>query len=116
VARQLGVHIEPENLQLTTPLSALGEFAVPLQLPKSLPLPEGKVGPLDADISTVLEIDQQAHENGLQCFFRRITGGWIEYCTAINLGSIISGDVGASFVVTGEFPSLPSIHVSYVVL
>ncbi|GJT32531.1 ribosomal protein L9/RNase H1 [Tanacetum coccineum] len=140
VARQLGVRIEPENLQLTTPLSALGEFAVPLQLPKSLPLPEGKVeGPLDADISTVLEIDQRAHENGLQvisfkpkllwilqlvlvffcyrkCFFRRITGGWIEYCTAINLGSIISGDVGASFVVTGEFPSLPSIHVSYVVL
>nr|GFA31984.1 50S ribosomal protein L9-like isoform X2 [Tanacetum cinerariifolium] len=41
VARQLGVRIEPENLQLTTPLSALGEFAVPLQLPKSLPLPEG---------------------------------------------------------------------------
>ncbi|GKD77702.1 hypothetical protein Tco_1340323 [Tanacetum coccineum] len=29
-------------MQLTTPLSALGEFAVPLQLPKSLPLPEGK--------------------------------------------------------------------------
>ncbi|GKD83080.1 ribosomal protein L9/RNase H1, partial [Tanacetum coccineum] len=27
VARQLGVRIEPENLQLTTPLSALGEFA-----------------------------------------------------------------------------------------
>nr|GEW05429.1 ribosomal protein L9/RNase H1 [Tanacetum cinerariifolium] len=43
VARQLGVRIEPENLQLTTPLSALGEFAVPLQLPKSLLLPEGKV-------------------------------------------------------------------------
>lgn len=43
VARQLGVHIEPENLQLTSPLSSLGEFAVPLQLPKSLPLPEGKV-------------------------------------------------------------------------
>lgn len=43
VARQLGVRIEPENLQLTNPLSALGEFAVPLRLPKSLPLPEGKV-------------------------------------------------------------------------
>ncbi|KVI10726.1 Ribosomal protein L9 [Cynara cardunculus var. scolymus] len=43
VARQLGVHIEPENLQLTSPLSTLGEFEVPLRLPKSLPLPEGKV-------------------------------------------------------------------------
>ncbi|KAJ0759447.1 putative ribosomal protein L9 [Helianthus annuus] len=43
VARQLGVFIEPENLQLTTPLSTLGEFEVPLRLPKSLPLPEGKV-------------------------------------------------------------------------
>lgn len=43
VARQLGVHIKPENLQLASPLSSLGEFAVPLQLPKSLPLPEGKV-------------------------------------------------------------------------
>ncbi|KAD3066488.1 hypothetical protein E3N88_34368 [Mikania micrantha] len=43
VARQLGVCIEPENLQLTSPLSSLGEFVVPLRLPKSLPLPEGKV-------------------------------------------------------------------------
>ncbi|KAI3675237.1 hypothetical protein L1987_84823 [Smallanthus sonchifolius] len=43
VARQLGVHIEPENLQLPSPLSTLGEFEVPLRLPKSLPLPEGKV-------------------------------------------------------------------------
>ncbi|XP_071726128.1 uncharacterized protein [Rutidosis leptorrhynchoides] len=43
VARQIGVRIEPENLQLTQPLSTLGEFAVPLRLPKSLPLPEGKV-------------------------------------------------------------------------
>ncbi|KAK9056730.1 hypothetical protein SSX86_024093 [Deinandra increscens subsp. villosa] len=43
VARQLGVRIEPENLQLPSPLSTLGEFEVPLRLPKSLPLPEGKV-------------------------------------------------------------------------
>ncbi|KAJ0639888.1 putative ribosomal protein L9 [Helianthus annuus] len=43
VARQLGVRIEPENLQLPSPLSSLGEFEVPLRLPKSLPLPEGKV-------------------------------------------------------------------------
>ncbi|XP_076951679.1 uncharacterized protein LOC143625117 [Bidens hawaiensis] len=43
VARQLGVQIEPENLQLPSPLSTLGEFEVPLKLPTSLPLPEGKV-------------------------------------------------------------------------
>ncbi|KAL7003631.1 hypothetical protein U1Q18_004782 [Sarracenia purpurea var. burkii] len=43
VARQLFVRIEPVNLYLPTPLSSLGEFEVPLRLPKSLPLPEGKV-------------------------------------------------------------------------
>ncbi|CAK9151594.1 unnamed protein product [Ilex paraguariensis] len=43
VARQLRVHIEPENLHLPTPLSSLGEFEVPLRLPKSIPLPEGKI-------------------------------------------------------------------------
>nr|KAJ0185761.1 hypothetical protein LSAT_V11C900485760 [Lactuca sativa] len=39
VARQIGVCIEPENLQLESPLSSLGEFEVPLLLPKSLLLP-----------------------------------------------------------------------------
>ncbi|KAL1822299.1 hypothetical protein DCAR_0310126 [Daucus carota subsp. sativus] len=43
VARQLCVRIAPENLHLPTPLSSLGEFAVPLLLPKSIPLPAGKV-------------------------------------------------------------------------
>ncbi|CAA2959793.1 50S ribosomal L9 [Olea europaea subsp. europaea] len=43
VARQLQVHIEPENLQLPTPLSSLGEYEVPLRLPKSVPRPQGKV-------------------------------------------------------------------------
>ncbi|XP_022765567.1 uncharacterized protein LOC111310401 [Durio zibethinus] len=43
VARQLCVQIEPENLYLPTPLSTFGEFEVPLRLPKSIPLPEGKV-------------------------------------------------------------------------
>lgn len=43
VARQLGVQIEPENLHLPTPLPTLGEFEVPLRLPKAIPLPEGKV-------------------------------------------------------------------------
>ncbi|KAK6936662.1 Ribosomal protein L9, N-terminal [Dillenia turbinata] len=43
VARQLCIRIEPENLHLPSPLSTLGEFEVPLRLPKSIPLPEGKV-------------------------------------------------------------------------
>lgn len=43
VARQLSVQIEPENLHLPSPLSSLGEFEVPLRLPRSIPLPEGKV-------------------------------------------------------------------------
>lgn len=43
VARQLSVRIEPENLHLPTPLAAFGEFEVPLRLPRSIPLPEGKL-------------------------------------------------------------------------
>ncbi|KAL0358865.1 UNVERIFIED_CONTAM: 50S ribosomal protein L9 [Sesamum angustifolium] len=41
VARQLQVQIEPENLQLPTPLSSLGEYKVPLRLSKSIPKPAG---------------------------------------------------------------------------
>lgn len=43
VGRQLSVRIEPENLHLPTPLSAFGEFEVPLRLPRSIPLPDGKL-------------------------------------------------------------------------
>ncbi|CAI9110500.1 OLC1v1010545C1 [Oldenlandia corymbosa var. corymbosa] len=43
VARQLSVRIEPENLYLPTPLSTFGEFEVPLRLPRSIPLPDGKL-------------------------------------------------------------------------
>uniref|UniRef100_A0A5B6YGU8 Large ribosomal subunit protein bL9c n=1 Tax=Davidia involucrata TaxID=16924 RepID=A0A5B6YGU8_DAVIN len=43
VARQLCVLIEPENLHLPSPLSSLGEFEVPLRLPKSIPLTEGRI-------------------------------------------------------------------------
>ncbi|PSS32988.1 50S ribosomal protein [Actinidia chinensis var. chinensis] len=43
VARQLFVKIDPENLHLPTPLSSFGEFELPLRLPKSIPLPPGKV-------------------------------------------------------------------------
>ncbi|KAL1550678.1 50S ribosomal protein L9-like [Salvia divinorum] len=42
IARQLQVHIEPENLHLPTPLSTLGEHKVPLRLPKSIPKPAGE--------------------------------------------------------------------------
>lgn len=43
VARQLQVHIEPENLQLPTPLSSLGEYEMPIHLSKSILKPRGKV-------------------------------------------------------------------------
>lgn len=43
VARQISVHIEPEHLVLDTPLHVMGEFEVPLRIPRSNPLPEGKV-------------------------------------------------------------------------
>ncbi|KAG2701417.1 hypothetical protein I3843_06G040200 [Carya illinoinensis] len=43
VERQLSVRIGPENLHLPSPLTTFGEFEVPLRLPKSIPLPEGKV-------------------------------------------------------------------------
>lgn len=41
VARQLGVSIQPENLHLPSPFTAIGEYAVPLRLPRALPRPEG---------------------------------------------------------------------------
>lgn len=43
VARQLCVNITAENLHLPTPLSTIGEYEVPLRLPRSIPLPEGKL-------------------------------------------------------------------------
>ncbi|KAL5539338.1 hypothetical protein UlMin_043827 [Ulmus minor] len=43
VARQLCVQIAPENLHLASPLSTVGEYEVPLRIPKSIPLPAGKV-------------------------------------------------------------------------
>ncbi|KAG8381123.1 hypothetical protein BUALT_Bualt06G0089700 [Buddleja alternifolia] len=42
IARQLQVHIEPENLHLQDPLSSLGEYKVPLRLPKAIPKPAGE--------------------------------------------------------------------------
>lgn len=43
VARQLAVRVEPENLHMPNPLSSLGEHEIPLRLPKSIPLPQGKI-------------------------------------------------------------------------
>ncbi|XP_078439524.1 ribosomal protein L9/RNase H1 [Wolffia australiana] len=42
VARLLSVNIHPDNLHLPSPLSSLGEFDVPLRLPRQIPPPEGK--------------------------------------------------------------------------
>ncbi|KAI4384850.1 hypothetical protein MLD38_002950 [Melastoma candidum] len=42
VARQLCVQIEPVNVHLPSPLTKVGEYEVPLLLPRSIPLPEGK--------------------------------------------------------------------------
>ncbi|KAJ0964268.1 hypothetical protein J5N97_029390 [Dioscorea zingiberensis] len=41
VARQLCVNIHPDNLHLPSALSSLGEYEVPLRLPKHIPRPEG---------------------------------------------------------------------------
>ncbi|KDO39006.1 hypothetical protein CISIN_1g047111mg [Citrus sinensis] len=43
VASQLSISIEPEYLHLPSPLSAFGEYEVPMRLSKTIPLPEGKV-------------------------------------------------------------------------
>ncbi|ESR55803.1 hypothetical protein CICLE_v10023889mg [Citrus x clementina] len=43
VASQLSISIEPANLHLPSPLSAFGEYEVPMRLPKAIPLPEGKI-------------------------------------------------------------------------
>ncbi|KAK4759080.1 hypothetical protein SAY87_020381 [Trapa incisa] len=43
VARQLYVKIDPENLNMPAPLSTVGEYEVPLHMPKSIPLPVGKI-------------------------------------------------------------------------
>ncbi|PWA80900.1 insulinase (Peptidase family M16) protein [Artemisia annua] len=54
-------------------------------------------GPLDADISTVLEIDQRAHENGLQENY-----WWLDRILHSYQSRIYSGDVGASFAVQDD--------------
>nr|BAK02532.1 predicted protein [Hordeum vulgare subsp. vulgare] len=43
VARQLNVNIHPDNLHVVSPLSSLGEFELPLRLPRDIPRPEGKL-------------------------------------------------------------------------
>ncbi|KAJ4950171.1 hypothetical protein NE237_027003 [Protea cynaroides] len=43
VARQLCVKIQPENLHLPSPFTTLGEYEIPLRLPRAIPLPVGKL-------------------------------------------------------------------------
>lgn len=43
VKRQLGIELQPPNLEMDADISSLGEFEVPLRLPTSLELPDGKV-------------------------------------------------------------------------
>ncbi|XP_010934605.1 uncharacterized protein [Elaeis guineensis] len=43
VARQLFVNIHPDNLHLPSPLESLGEYEVPLRLPREIPRPEGRL-------------------------------------------------------------------------
>ncbi|XP_039125949.1 50S ribosomal protein L9 [Dioscorea cayenensis subsp. rotundata] len=43
VARQLCISIHPDNLHLPSPLTSLGEYEIPLRLPRSIPRPEGKL-------------------------------------------------------------------------
>uniref|UniRef100_A0A0E0L4W0 Large ribosomal subunit protein bL9c n=1 Tax=Oryza punctata TaxID=4537 RepID=A0A0E0L4W0_ORYPU len=43
VARQLNINIHPDNLHLPSPLASLGEFELPLRLPRDIPRPEGKL-------------------------------------------------------------------------
>jgi large subunit ribosomal protein L9 len=43
VARQLNINIHPDNLHLQSPLASLGEFEVPLRIPRDIPGPEGKL-------------------------------------------------------------------------
>ncbi|KAL6958555.1 hypothetical protein U1Q18_048857 [Sarracenia purpurea var. burkii] len=54
-------------------------------------------GPSDEDVSTVLEIEQRAHENGLQENYY-----WLDRILRSYQSRIYSGDVGSSFEVQEE--------------
>jgi large subunit ribosomal protein L9 len=43
VGKTVMVNIKPENLHLPNPLKSLGEYEVPLRLPRDIPRPEGKI-------------------------------------------------------------------------
>ncbi|KAF0924231.1 hypothetical protein E2562_009942 [Oryza meyeriana var. granulata] len=43
VARQLNINIHPDNLHMPSPMASLGEFELPLRLPRDIPRPEGKL-------------------------------------------------------------------------
>ncbi|KAK4415627.1 Zinc protease PQQL-like [Sesamum alatum] len=54
-------------------------------------------GPSDDDVSTILEVEQRAHENGLQENYY-----WLERILRSYQSRIYSGDVGASFQIQDE--------------
>ncbi|XP_051150426.1 zinc protease PQQL-like isoform X2 [Andrographis paniculata] len=54
-------------------------------------------GPSDDDVSTILEIEQRAHENGLQENYY-----WLERILRSYQSRIYSGDVGATFKIQDE--------------
>ncbi|CAI0543733.1 unnamed protein product, partial [Linum tenue] len=54
-------------------------------------------GPLDEDVSTVLELEQRAHENGLQENYY-----WLERILRSYQSRIYTGDIGASFEIQDE--------------
>ncbi|AET05136.2 peptidase M16 inactive domain protein [Medicago truncatula] len=54
-------------------------------------------GPTEQDVSTVLEIEQRAHENGLQENYY-----WLDRILHSYQSRVYSGDVGTSFEIQGE--------------
>ncbi|PON32289.1 Coenzyme PQQ biosynthesis protein [Parasponia andersonii] len=54
-------------------------------------------GPSDEDVSTILEIDQRAHENGLQENYY-----WLDRILRSYQSRVYSGDLGASFEIQDE--------------
>lgn len=51
-------------------------------------------GPSDQDVSTILEIEQRAHENGLQENYY-----WLDRILRSYQSRVYSGDLGASYEV-----------------
>ncbi|KAG8081611.1 hypothetical protein GUJ93_ZPchr0286g2797 [Zizania palustris] len=55
VGRQLNINIHPDNLHLPSPLASLGEFELPLRLPRDIPRPKASYNGLSSSLSKVEE-------------------------------------------------------------